>query len=393
MLEGRDIICFAHDWDSDPTSKTHIMQILSAKNRVLWVNSVGMRRPAASRRDLSRMLVKLARGLRGSVRVHDQFHVFNPLVLPFPGVRGIEQINNWLLSATLRRSARRLAFRRPILWTFLPNVSGLVGRLREGTVIYHCVDEYSAFAGVASERLRVLERDLLSRAHLVFASSEQLCRERRLQNPRTFFVSHGVDVDHFGKALVPATPIPPDIEGLSRPIVGFFGLIAEWVDLALIRGIAEKRPDWSIVLIGRSTAPTDLLQGLRNVHLLGGKPYASLPGYCRGFDVGIIPFRVDDLTVRANPLKLREYLAAGLPVVATDLPEIRKYQDIVKIASDASAFVDEIEAALGERGEPHARRRVEAMRAESWEARVEQLSQIIESFERERTHAGRDRST
>src|SRR2546425_892220 len=93
--------------------------------------------------------------------------------------------------------------------------------------------------------------------------------------------------------------------------------------------------------------------------------------------------------ILAKLQRIREYLAAGLPVVATDLPEIRKYQDIVKIASDASAFVDEIEAALGERGEPHARRRVEAMRAESWEARVEQLSQIIESFERERTHAGR----
>ncbi len=389
MLDGRDIICFAHDWDSDPTSKTHIMQILAAKNRVLWVNSVGMRRPGASGRDLRRMLVKLKRGLQGSLRVHDHLHVFNPLVLPFPGVRGIERVNSWLLSATLRRSTRRLGFHRPILWTFMPNVGGLVGRLGEGTVIYHCVDEYSAFAGVAAESLNALERDLVRKADLVFTSSEQLCRERQLQNPRTFFVSHGVDVQHFAKALDPSTPIPPDLRGLAHPIVGFFGLIAEWLDLRMVREIAEKRPDWSIVLVGKATADISVLRDLQNVHLLGPRPYASLPGYCKGFDVGIIPFQINELTLRANPLKLREYLAAGLPVVSTDLPEIRKYE-VVRIASDGSGFVREIESALKERGDGHGRRRAETMKVESWEARVEQLSEIIQSLEKERGNPGRD---
>jgi len=389
MLEGRDIICFAHDWDSDPTSKTHIMRILAAKNRVLWVNSVGMRRPGASGRDLRRMLVKLKRGLQGSLRVHDHLHVFNPLVLPFPGVRGIERVNSWLLSATLRRSTRRLGFHRPILWTFMPNVGGLVGRLGEGTVIYHCVDEYSAFAGVAAESLNALERDLVRKADLVFTSSEQLCRERQLQNPRTFFVSHGVDVQHFAKALDPSTPIPPDLRGLARPIVGFFGLIAEWLDLRMIRDVAERRPDWSIALVGKATADISVLRDLQNVHLLGPRPYASLPGYCKGFDVGIIPFQINELTLRANPLKLREYLAAGLPVVSTDLPEIRKYE-VVRIASDGSGFVREIESALKERGDGHGRRRAETMKVESWEARVEQLSEIIQSLEKERGNPGRD---
>jgi glycosyltransferase involved in cell wall biosynthesis len=383
MLEGRDIICFAHDWDSDPTSKTHIMRILSTKNRILWVNSIGMRRPGASRRDLTRLLVKLKRGLRGRVRVHDSFHVFNALALPFPGVRGIERLNTSLMSVAIRRGARRLGFRRPILWTFMPNVGGLVGRLGEGTVVYHCVDEYSAFAGVAAQSLRAMERELVQKADLVFTSSEQLCQERRPHNPRSFFVSHGVDVQHFSRALDPDTPVAPDLQGLPRPIVGFFGLLAEWIDLSLIRDLAEKRPDWSIVLIGKATADVGQLNHLPNVRLLGPRPYASLPGYCKGFDVGIIPFRINELTVRANPLKLREYLAAGVPVVSTDMPEIRRYE-AVRIAADAGGFVREIESALEERGDAPRRHRAETMWAESWEARVEQLSEIIQSFERER---------
>jgi glycosyltransferase involved in cell wall biosynthesis len=117
--------------------------------------------------------------------------------------------------------------------------------------------------------------------------------------------------------------------------------------------------------------------GLPNVHVLGQKPYAALPGYCRGFDVGIIPFLQNELTVRANPLKLREYLAAGLPVVSIPLPEVARYDGLIHLANGREAFVAAIEAALAERSETMARRRVEAMRTEAWEATVETISAII----------------
>lgn len=384
MLERTSIICFAHDWGGDPTSKTHIMRILSEKNRVLWVNSIGMRRPAASGRDLRRLLMKFKRGLQGCIRVHENLYVWNPLVLPLPGVPGVSDFNTWILSSSIRHLARRLEFRRPILWTFLPNVNGLVGRLGEGMVIYHCVDEYSAFSDVPRAALERMERDLLGKADLVFTSSEQLCRERRAYNSRTFFVPHGVDLAHFSRGLDPRTPIPTDMQGIMRPIVGFFGLIADWIDLSLIRHLALARPDWSVVLVGRSTTGLGPLKGLPNVYFPGQKPYEALPGYCRAFDVGMIPFRINELTLKANPLKLREYLAAGLPVVSTDLPEVRRYQGLVRIASGPEAFMRAIEAALDERGEPYARQRVEAMKGESWEARVKELSGFIQATEASR---------
>ena len=382
MIRDRSIICFAHDWAGDPTSKTHIMRILSEKNRILWVNSIGMRRPSVSGRDTRRLLAKLRQAARGLVRVHANLHVVSPLVLPLPGVAGVDRLNATLLTASLRHFARRAGLARPIVWTFLPTTAGLVGRLGESRLIYHCVDEYSAFAGVPREALRRMEADLVRRADLVLTSSETLAEARRPLNPNTWFVSHGVDVGHFSRAVEPGPAPPPDASGLARPVLGFFGLIAEWIDLPLLGEIARRRPDWTLLLIGKATVDTSPLRGLPNVRLLGQRPYAALPDYCRAFDVGLIPFRIDELTVRANPLKLREYLAAGLPVVSSDLPEVRRYAELVELAHGPAGFIAAVETALAERGDAAARARVEAMKHESWEARVEEISELIEATER-----------
>jgi len=377
MLEGASIICFADDWEGNPTSKTHIMRILATKNRVLWVNSIGWRRPTASGRDLRRILFKLRRTLAGCVEVEPNLFVVNPLVLPLPGVEAAERLNAGVLTGWLGRLCRRHGMARPILWTFKPYANRLVGRLRERMVIYHCVDEYAAFSGVPQEAMVRMERDLIRRAQIVFTSAEQLSAERRALNPNTHFIRHGVDVAHFSRALDPATPVPDDIRILPRPVIGFFGLLADWVDLDVVRALALARPGWSFALVGKVDTDLGSLGALPNVHLLGQKPYGSLPGYCRGFDVGIIPFRVNALTVRANPLKLREYLAAGLPVVSTPLPEVARYDGLVGLADGVDGFLAAIEAALGERSEAMARRRVEAMRGESWAARVEEISALI----------------
>jgi glycosyltransferase involved in cell wall biosynthesis len=381
MIRDASIICFAHDWNGDPTSKTHIMRILSEKNRILWVNSVGWRRPTANARDARRIVAKLKQVTQGLVQVNPNLHVASPLAIPLPGMPGIERVNAALLTASIRYFARRAGLERPILWSFVPHTVGLVGRLGESRVIYHCVDEYAAFAGVPAAAFRRMEEQFIRAADLVITSADSLCRERRPLNASTFFVSHGVDVAHFSRTLDPGMTPPPDAAGLTPPVIGFFGLIAEWIDLALIREAALRRPDWTFVFVGKATVDTAPLRALPNVRLLGQKPYASLPAYCRAFDVGIIPFKIDDLTTRANPLKLREYLAAGLPVVSTDLPEVRKYADLVHIAGGPGGFVRAIEDALGDRSETAARGRIEAMKHESWETRVEEISDLIESME------------
>jgi glycosyltransferase involved in cell wall biosynthesis len=319
------------------------------------------------------LIDKVAKGLRGCREVEPSLFVTNPLVIPLPGWDVADRLNAGILAATLRRLCRRHGFERPILWSFLPNVGRLLGRLDERLAIYHCVDEYSAFSGVSRDAIARMERDLVRRADLVLTSSEQLAAERIGLNPNTRFVSHGVDVAHFARALDPGTEAPAELRALPRPVIGFFGLLADWVDLDLVRAVATARPDWSFVLVGKEATGVGSVRGLPNVHLLGQKPYDLLPAYCRGFDVGIIPFRKSDLTLRANPLKLREYLAAGLPVVSTPLPEVARYRTLVHLAEGTDGFTQAISAALRERSPESDRARATAMQAESWEARVAEI--------------------
>jgi hypothetical protein len=378
MLEGQSIVCFAHDWNGDPTSKTHIMRILAKRNRVLWVDSIGMRRPAVTAYDARRIGAKLRGAFRGCRPVEPGLFVGSPLALPFPGNPAADRVNAGVLSAWLRWQCRRLGLSRPILWSFMPNVAGLIGRLGERMVVYHCVDDYAEFTGVSREAIRRLEADLVRRSDLVLTSSERLRDERLTINPRTHFVTHGVDVGHFGRALDPSTPLPEDLKHLPRPVIGFFGLIADWVDVSLVRAMADRHPDWSIVLVGRVATDVSVIEGRPNVRLLGHRPYAALPAYCRGFDAAIVPFRMNDLTVRANPLKLREYLAAGLPVASTPLPEVLRYDALVETGDGDREFVAAVERALTRRSAAAVRARHDAMITESWEARVEEIGSLLQ---------------
>ncbi len=369
-LRGRDIVCFSHDWSGDPLSKTHLMRLLARDNRVLWVNSIGYRAPTASRADASRAIRKLRAALRPIGNPEPNIYVLNPLAVPAYGVPAVRAFNKVFLQAQVRRAMRRLGFRRPINWVFNPAAAVIAGRIGEETLIYHCVDEYTAFSGVASAALAGLEQELLRKADLVVTSAELLYRSKAKANPRTVLVRHGVDHDHFRKALDPATPVAPELAVLPRPVIGFFGLVADWVDVELMARVANRFPHGSLAVVGRATTDVSALSRLPNVHLLGQKAYAELPSYCKGFDVALMPFRINELTLNANPLKVREYLAAGLPVVSTAIPEVAVLGQC-RIAENADSFVREVEAALAD---PSSRRaRSESVRSESWQARLDEI--------------------
>ncbi len=369
-LRGRDIVCFSHDWSGDPLSKTHLMRLLARDNRVLWVNSIGYRAPTASRADASRAIRKLRAALRPIGNPEPNIYVLNPLAVPAYGVPAVRAFNKVFLQAQVRRAMRRLGFRRPINWVFNPAAAVIARRIGEETLIYHCVDEYTAFSGVASAALAGLEQELLRKADLVITSAELLYRSKAKANPRTVLVRHGVDHEHFRKALDPATPVAPELAALPRPVIGFFGLVADWVDVELMARVANRFPHGSLAVVGRATTDVSALSRLPNVHLLGQKPYAELPSYCKSFDVALMPFRINELTLNANPLKVREYLAAGLPVVSTAIPEVAVLGQC-RVAEDADSFVREVEAAFAD---PSSRRaRSESIRSESWQARLDEI--------------------
>jgi len=393
MIEGRDIICFSNDWDGDPLSKKHIMLRLARRNRVLWVNSIGNRNPRASVRDARRIVKKLALFAHGCRPSAENIYVFSPIAIPFHGNRAARRLNSKFVSWSLRLVCRRLGFRDPITWSFLPSSADVVGNLGERFIIYHCVDEFSEFTGTDKAAILQMERRLIEKSNLVVVSSSRLYETKRSYNPNTCVLTHGVDVEHFRKACDPLTRVPEDIANLPRPVVGFYGLIADWVDLQLVRYLALSRPGWSFVLIGKTETDLGPLRGVPNAFVLGRRSYDQLPAYCKGFDIAICPFVINELTLAANPLKLREYLAAGLPVVATAIPEAQGLGTLLRAAHSPADFLDQIQELLsqGRRGPQLSVSR--AMDSESWDAKVEELSHIISRLEsletRDSAHSAR----
>jgi glycosyltransferase involved in cell wall biosynthesis len=373
-LDG--MICFANDWSGDPLSKKHFVVRFARHRRILWINSLNNRRPRLAGKDMRRVWQKLVGFCQGLSQVHENIWVLNPLYVPFHSNSIVRVLNRRLLGLQIRAALSRLQITCPITYAFAPTSADVVGTLGESKVVYHCVDEYAAFSDAGSE-IAARECELLLKANLVIVSAAALLEKKKEYNSQTYLVTHGVDYDFFRKAVDASTLVASELGAIPRPILGFTGLLADWVDLQLLADLARRRPGWSIVLIGRADTDLKLLQGLKNVYLLGHRPYNRLPEFLRGFDVALLPFVNNELTRSANPLKLREYMAAGLPIVACPIPEVARYAGRVALASTVSEYEREISAIL-EKGDVGASaERSEQMACESWDAKVAEIEELL----------------
>jgi glycosyltransferase involved in cell wall biosynthesis len=373
MIEGRTILCFASGYDAPPTSKHHVMHLLADRNTVLWVNYHASRAPTASASDLRYMARKVGQIFRGITNPRKNLYVLTPPVLPLPGSAIAKRINRRLLIARIRSALKRVGSGPVQVWSFTPDISYLLGYFGEEKVVYYCVDDHASFSGYDAEQVRRDEEDLCRRADLVVTTSRALQEAKAPLNPNTILVTHGVDYEHFSKALRDDLPVPEDIKDIPHPILGFFGLIRDWVDLDLLAEVCRLRPEWHIVLIGDSTVDLGPYRGIPNMHFLGRRPYEQLPAYCKAFDMGLIPFEVNRLTEAVNPIKLKEYLAAGLPVVSTPLPEVKLYSHLIEVVDSPGEFARAVEAALAQNGEARLKR-VAAMAKETWPEKLDFIS-------------------
>jgi glycosyltransferase involved in cell wall biosynthesis len=372
VIEGKTILCFASGYDAPPTSKHHVMHLLAERNVVLWINYHASRAPTASGSDLLYMARKLAQVARGRKQVRENLHVLTPLVIPLPSSRWAQTANRRLLIDQVRWALRAVG-RGPVqLWTFTPDIGYVLGRFGEEKVVYYCVDDHAQFTGYDTRRVLAEEADLCRRSDLVITTSRTLQDAKAPLNPNTVLVPHGVEYQHFARAADEDLPVPADLAEIPHPRLGFFGLIRDWVNIGMLAEIARRRPQWHFVIIGDATFDLSDYRRLPNMHFLGRKPYQDLPGYCRGFDVGLIPFQVNELTRAVNPIKLREYLSAGLGVVSTPMPEVQLYEHLIEIADGPGPFADAIERVLSaDPAEVDRRRR--AMSEETWPAKLETI--------------------
>ena len=379
-MSGQNIVCFAKDFDEDPTSNHHIMRLLSEKNRVLWLNSIATRTPnLASGRDLGKIFRKLKSFFKGPRKITESFWIYTPIVIPLPHSKIAIALNTWLLRDMLGLTRRRLGMKQFQLWIFIPTAAKYAGKLGESFLVYYVTDEYSKFGYVNSEQVAADDRKLTAISDIIFGTAQSLVDRRKPSNSNTVLARHGVDYEVFSAALDDATEIPADIAALKGPVLGFYGSLQHWIDYDLIEFLAKRHPEWSIALIGQPLVDLSRFSSVPNVHILGRKPHQTLPAYCKGMTVGLIPHKVCELTLNMNPIKLREYLCAGLPVVSVDLPEVRAYADgqHCRVASSYEQFEQAVVAAIGEDSPDARRRRSESMKPESWSNRVADIGRHV----------------
>jgi glycosyltransferase involved in cell wall biosynthesis len=368
-------------------SDVQLARALSADRPVLLVNSLGMRMPRRGSttqplRRVARKVGSTLRALRRPEPQYPQLWVMTPVSVPVFASPLLSRLNALSVRLQVRLASRIVGVRVPDVLVTLPTAWDVARRLRSRAVVINRSDRYSSLPEADNELIGRLERSMLRACDAaVYVSAELMAEEQplvRAGSGRALLLGHGVDLAHFDPARTGDEPA--DLAAVPHPRVGFFGGIDDYVvDLPLVRRLATELPDASIVLVGAATCPLDDLLELPNVHWLGMKPYEEIPRYGAGFDVAIMPWLQNDWIRFCNPIKTKEYLALGLPVVTTPYPEAAKHADVLAIASTPEEFVARVAEALAGQpvGTPAGRRT--SVLGDSWDSRADVLRTLFES--------------
>ena len=385
VLKGQDIVCISSiDWDFIWQGHQQIMSTLAANgNRVLFVENTGVRRP--NFKDIPRLRKRIRnwwRGTKGFRQEQDNLFVYSPLVLPFPYSRIARWMNRFIITRAIRRWIQALGLQRPLVWTFLPTPLALdiIDAIEPTLVIYYCIDDFESSSSGA-RLIRQAEDRLLKAADLVFVTSERLRHRVLEQREQVEVLPFAVDFPRFEKERLANQSKPNELVEIDSPIVGYVGGLHRWVDQELLVEAARVLPDVEFVFVGPEQCDMSKLKAQPNIHLLGSRNYDELPRYIKCFDVGLIPYVLSEYALNVYPTKLNEYLAMGLPVVATNLPEVRKFNedfnDVVRIGDGPASFASQIQESLANNTPAQVQRRIEVASQNSWQARLEHMSTLI----------------
>ena len=288
-------------------------------------------------------------------------------------------LNRWAGWWLVKRALRHLRFDNPVLWFVVPHPAALAGHLGESFLVYYCIDNYASLPDIDGREIARMDEELARKADQVFVSSPALLELKKPLNPHTVYSPHGVDVALFEQAMDPALAVAEGAKSLKHPVIGFFGVMEAWVDRELLAYLARARPQWTFLIIGWVAVDVTELQSFPNVVFVGTQRYETLPQWAKAFDVAIIPFHQNELVRNVNPLKLREYLATGKPVVSVWMPEVERFSEYVGIARTHDVFLDKIEEALKDDSEAKQRARRVAVAGMTWEARVEEVVRTVQA--------------
>ncbi|KTF08845.1 glycosyltransferase [Pseudoalteromonas sp. 10-33] len=333
-------IVFAEDWASHPSSTQHLFTELAKNHEIHWVNSIGMRKPSLKINDLKRVVSKFkqlfSKSSHAAINTPKALRVYKLPVLPWHDNALIKRFNKWVYSQYFKNISDE-----PVMyWLSVPTAEYLITKQKRDKLIYYCGDDFSALAGVDATLVAPFEKNLIQRADLIYVISAFLMN--KMPSQKTQMLSHGVSYDLFTSQC----EIAPEISHLNGPIIGFYGSINAWLDIALLTALVAQRPSYQLVLVGDIVGPTAQLLQFKNVTHIPAVEHARLASFSAHWNVSVLPF-VNNEQIRAcDPLKLKEYLAVGTPIVATDFPAVKQYQTDILIGKTHEQFINKIDEAV-----------------------------------------------
>jgi len=375
----KTLIVFGEDWGAHPSSTQHLIKQLSHDYDVIWINSIGLRKPKFRLSDFRRVFDKIFSRQKKSngtqADSHSNVTVIAPKVWPLATQRWAVALNCWLLKRAVLPSIN--SNEAPIVWTSLPSSISYQGCFGESLIVYYCGDDFSYLAGVDHKLVSEFERALIEKSDHVFVASQVLVE--KFNNPKVTLLEHGVDTQLFSEEKSRAIDLPTD-----KPIAGFYGALAHWLDQDLLIKLALKRKDWNFVFVGQCLVDVQSLLNLPNVHWLGPRPHNALPSYSQHWQVSMLPFILNDQILACNPLKLREYMAAGTPILATSFPALKPYKNLLHSISNVEQASKALDQVLQDT--KHTERKT-AVKNESWQARALVIKNVFSELQNENANA------
>ena len=270
-------------------------------------------------------------------------------------------------------------FEQPVQWFYDPMaVASFARKLDERAIVYDCMDQLSQFKFAPPELIQ-RERELLTTADVVFAGGRKLHESKSRLNHNCHFYGCGVEIDHFAKARAAETMVPHDLDFVHRPILGYFGVVDERLDYALIEKLADANPNWSVVILGPlAKVDPNSLPVRTNIYWLGKRDYAQLPAYTKAFDVCLMPFALNEATEYINPTKALEYMAAGKQIVSSAVPDVvSNFSSVVKVAASHEEFIGLCRSAVESPDEKAIQSGLEMAEQNGWNSIVAKLEEHV----------------
>ena len=381
--EKLPIVCFAGcDWwyHNRGLFCPQVMERLSKDYKVLFVNSLGMRVPSLRKdRSALKKIIRKLRSIGRFIKKTDKgMYVVSPISVPFVNNNLARKLNTLSVSFQIRLAMFLLGIRKPVFYVGCLPAFEVVEKMERKYLIYERSDLFEEMPGANKTYIASLDDKLTKSADMVLYVNKAMWQDGMNKNEKSRLIGHGVDFELFAHAA-DSNNTPEDIANIRRPIVGFFGDISDKTsDMDLVKFVAESMPDISLVFVGSVSTDINGLKCFKNVHFLGQKPYEQVPFYGKEFDVAIMPWNRNKWIEFCNPVKIKEYLALGKPVVSTYYPEIEPYSGLVYVADDYDDFVSCIQKAIQERDSKKVQRRRKKVQKETWDSKVEQIKSFME---------------